>query len=169
MRWIHVSTPFVRSSSGCYNIDQIGAPSSRIRAFLTPLPPPLLNCNQNFLKYEFQTSWCAESRCHLHLSIAPLVVALQWRSAPIFEDSEHFCSPTPRQLWTTIRTSWKMNSRPFWCVESRCHLYFSIALLVGCCATIKVGIDSSRRSRVFSFTHTTTALNYNQDFLEYGF
>jgi len=50
------------------------APSSRIRAFLTPLPPPLLNYNQNFLKYEFQTS---ELRCHLRLSIARLVVPLQ--------------------------------------------------------------------------------------------
>jgi hypothetical protein len=69
-----------------------------------------LNYNQNFLKYEFQTSWCAESRCHLHLPIAPLVVALQWKVGGDF---------------------WK--------------------------------------SRVFLSTHTTTALNYNQDFLKGGF
>jgi hypothetical protein len=107
------------------------APSSRIRAFLNPLPPPLLNYNQNFLKYEFQTSWCAESRCHIYLSIAPLFVqVLQWKSAPIFEDSEHFCSPTLRQLWTTIRTSWKMNARPVWCAESHCYLHLSIARMV---------------------------------------
>src|SRR5271170_5581770 len=35
----------------------------------------------------------AESTCHLHLSIAPLVVALRRESVPIFEDPDFFCCP----------------------------------------------------------------------------
>jgi hypothetical protein len=89
-----------------------------------------LNYSQNFFRVVYRPLWRAESRCDLHLSIAPLVVALQRKSTATFEDPEYFCPPTPPPLWTIIRTSWKVVSGPLWCAESVCTTHLSIAALV---------------------------------------
>ena len=106
MRWIQVSTPFVHSSSGCCNIDQIGAQ---------------------------------------------------------FENSSIFESPTTTafELQSELLEIWIPDQVMHWIALSSPFVYSAS----GCYATMKVGVNF-RRSRVFLFTHTTTALNYNQDFCE---
>src|SRR5271154_4214243 len=84
-----------------------------------------------------RTSWNVESRpvfhvesaCQLHLAIAPLVVPLQAKSAPILMIPSFFVVP-PSPVSTTVRTSWRMESRPVLRAESTCHLCLSIAPLV---------------------------------------
>ena len=73
----------------------------------------------------------SESACHLHLSISPLVLALQAKSGLVFENSQYFCSSSPPSpLSTTVRTSWKAHSRPVLRVEHASHLHSSIVPLV---------------------------------------
>jgi hypothetical protein len=109
--------------------------------------------------------WCTESTCHLHLFIAPLVAALLTKSAPIEKISSIFEPPTTSALnynqnflkdeFQTSLMHWIALSSPF------VHISF------GCCTTMKVGSDFWR-SRVFLSTHTTTALNYSQNFFQGG-
>src|SRR5271170_7274204 len=48
-----------------------------------------------------------------------------WRSDP-----EFFCCPPPSPFSTTVRTSWRRESRPVLHAESACHLRLSIRPLV---------------------------------------
>src|SRR5271170_94064 len=50
--------------------------------------------------------------------------------SPSIENSPACIHPPPSPLSTTIRTSWKMESRPVFHAESACHLRLSIAPLV---------------------------------------
>src|SRR5271154_4480784 len=60
----------------------------------------------------------------------PLILALLAKSPPIFEDSEYFSPPPASPLSTTVRTSWRTESRPVLRAESPCHLRLSIAHLL---------------------------------------
>src|SRR5271155_3822632 len=62
--------------------------------------------------------------------MATPVVAAQAKSAPILKDSDHFCPPCPLRLSTTVRTSWRVDSRPVWCAESTCSVNSPITPLV---------------------------------------
>ena len=66
---------------------------SKIPNIFVYLTTTALNYSQNFFRVVYRPLWWAESRCDIHLSIAPLVVALQWKSTAIFEDAEHFWTP----------------------------------------------------------------------------
>jgi len=102
-----------------------------------------------------RTSWRTESRpvlraesaCQLCLSVRPLVVALLAKSAPIFDDPEFFCCPPPSPFSTTVRTSWRTESRPVLHAEYACHLRLSIRPLV--VALLEKAGPQFRRSRLF--------------------
>ena len=120
-----------------------------------------------------RTSWRTESRpvlraesaCQLCLSVRPLVVALLAKSAPIFDDPEFFCCPPPSPFSTTVRTSWRTESRPVLHAEYACHLRLSIRPLV--VALLEKAGPQFRRSRLFLSPPPTT-FHYSQNFLEYG-
>ena len=106
------------------------APISKISSIFVPPTTTALNYNQNFLKDEFQTSfmrWIALSSPFVHISFGcctTLKVGADFRRFRAF--LYHPPPPPP----TTIRTSWKTNSRPLWCAKSTCAIHLSIAALV---------------------------------------
>jgi hypothetical protein len=127
---------------------------------------PSLTYNQNFVKWDLGISgpfWCAECARHLHYSISPLVLLLA-KTVPIFEDSSIFVHPPP-PLWTTVRTSSNVMSKPLWCTESTCHLHLFIAPLVAALLTKSAPIE--KISSTFE-PPATSALNYSQNFFQGG-
>src|SRR5271155_2424994 len=101
-----------------------------VRVFFAPPPSPVSTTVRTSWKTEYRPVLHAESACHLHSSVASLVGALLAESVLIFEGASFFCPP-PSPVSTTVRTSWKTESRPVLYAESACHLCLSVAPQVG--------------------------------------
>src|SRR5271154_3788527 len=78
--------------SRCRNSAPKSPNSENSPSFYSSTPITTFHYSQNFL-VESRPILRAEHACQPHFSIAPLVVALLAKSAPIFEDSEFFCFP----------------------------------------------------------------------------
>ena len=84
---IHGSLHLVLTSSDTEIVPQ-NLPIQIPPAFILPLLSPLLTTVKTSSNVESRPVLLAESACHLHLSTAPLVLALLANVAPIFENSE---------------------------------------------------------------------------------
>ena len=107
MCWIRPSSPFGHSSShSCATIQTVADfwGCHKIPAVFIVPPPPLSTTIRKFIKVGSGPIWCAESSCGLHLSIVPLVIALQAKLGPIFEHSECFYACTPTTTFNYSQT-----------------------------------------------------------------
>ena len=80
----------------------------------------------------FRPLWYAESSRAIHVATGPLVVAPLAKTSPKFPTFK--IAPKPLQLLinqasTTLRTPWRVVSRPNWCAESSHGIHFSLTPL----------------------------------------
>jgi hypothetical protein len=89
-------------------------------------PPPLSTTMRTTWKKESRPDLHAESACPLYSAVGLWLLryhqSRRWYSKIL--------NPPPRQLSTTIRTTWNKDTRPVFHAESACPLHLAVAPLV---------------------------------------